>query len=155
MIVGVIGGSSCNEITKRLAYKLGKMIALKKWMLVCGGMGGVMEYACKGAKENGGVTIGILPGKNKDFSNPYVTIPVITAMSHARNAIITRTADIVIAVDGKYGTLSEIGLALACGKNVIGINTWAIEGVIKARTVDDIMLKLEKFSSARAAGDAE
>ena len=142
MIIGVIGGAYCSEITKRTAYKLGKMIALKKYILVCGGMGGVMEYACKGAKSAGGLTIGILPGNNKSYANPYIDIPIVTAMSHSRNAIIVRTADVLIAVDGKYGTLSEIGLALACEKKVIGIKTWDIDGVIKAKTVNEAMSML-------------
>ncbi len=139
MIIGVIGGAYCSEISRRTAYKLGKMIALGKHTLVCGGMGGVMESACKGAKSAGGLTIGILPGNNKKYSNKYIDIPIVTAMSHARNAIIIRTADVLVAVDGRYGTLSEIGLALACDKKVIGIKTWDIKGVIRASSVDHAM----------------
>ncbi len=142
MIVGVIGGAYCSEISRKTAYKLGKMIALKKHMLVCGGMGGVMESACRGAKSAGGLTIGILPGSKKSFSNKFIDIPIVTAMSHARNAIIIRTADVLVAVDGRYGTLSEIGLALACNKKVIGIKTWNIKGVIMAKSVDDAMSML-------------
>ena len=142
MIVGVIGGAYCTEIARKTAYKLGKQLALNKHVLVCGGMGGVMESACMGAKSAGGLTIGILPGSKKNNSNKYIDIPIVTAMSHARNAIIVRTADVLIAVDGRYGTLSEIGLALACNKKVIGIKTWDIKGILKAKSVDDAISML-------------
>ncbi len=138
MIVGVIGGGSCDKETEILAEKVGAEIAKKNHVLVCGGMGGVMEAACRGAKKSGGLTVGILPGKTKEDANKYVDIPVLTAMSHARNAIIVRTADIVIAVGGRYGTLSEIGLAKAIGKKVIGLNTWDIAGMIKVASVEEI-----------------
>ncbi|MFW6172396.1 MAG: TIGR00725 family protein [Elusimicrobiota bacterium] len=123
-IVGVIGGSKADRETKLLARELGREIANNGYILVCGGLRGVMEAVCRGAREAGGITIGILPGKHKNTANPFVTIPIVTAMSHARNAIIVRTADILIAVDGRYGTLSEIGLAKSIGKRVIGLNTW-------------------------------
>jgi hypothetical protein len=103
-----------------------------------------MEAACRGAKDGGGLTIGILPGKDKNEANRFVDIPIVTSMSHARNAIIVRTADVLIAVDGKYGTLSEIGLALAIGKKVVGLNTWDIEGVISVGSVDEAMEEIEK-----------
>ena len=138
MMVGVIGGGSCDQETADLAEKIGSEIAKKNHILVCGGMGGVMEAACRGAKKAGGLTVGILPGKTKEDANRYVDIPVMTAMSHARNAVIVRTADIVIAVGGRYGTLSEIGLARAIGRKVIGIKTWDIDGVIKAASVEEI-----------------
>jgi len=139
MIIGVIGGRSCDKKTGMIAEKIGSEIAKRNHVLICGGMGGVMEAACRGAKKAGGITVGVLPGKIKDEANKYVDIPILTAMSHARNAIIVRTADMVIAIGGKFGTLSEIGLAKAIDKKVIGINTWDIGGVIKARTVEDVV----------------
>ena len=139
MIVGIIGGSSCDRKIGELAEKIGSEIAKKNHILICGGMGGVMEAACRGAKKSGGLTIGILPGKMKEEANKYVDIPILTAMSHARNAIIVRSADIVISVGGRYGTLSEIGLAKAIGKKVIGIKTWDIPGIIRADSVEEII----------------
>lgn len=155
MIIGVIGGSSCSEAISKIAYEVGKRIAQRGDFLVCGGMGGVMESACKGCKETGGVTIGILPGSDKQYSNPYVTIPIVTAMSHARNAIIIRTADLVVAIDGEYGTLSEIGLALACGKKVFGLNTWDIKGVIPVGTVNELFEKIDNLRVASSPPQAE
>ena len=144
MIVAVIGGNFCTKEIAEIAYQVGKRIAQRKHILICGGLAGVMEAACRGAKDGGGLTIGILPGKDKAEANRFVDIPIVTAMSHARNAIIVRTADVLIAVDGKYGTLSEIGLALAIGKKVVGLNTWDIEGVISVGSVDEAMEEIEK-----------
>lgn len=144
MIVAVIGGNYCSREIAKVAYEVGKRIAQKKHILICGGLGGVMEAACRGAKDGGGLTIGVLPGKDKNDANRFVDIPIVTAMSHARNAIITRTADVLIAVDGRYGTLSEIGLALGTGKKVVGINTWDIEGIISVGSVDEAIEEIEK-----------
>ena len=144
MIVAVIGGNYCSKEIAKIAYEVGKKIAQRKHILLCGGLGGVMEAACRGAKDGGGLTVGILPGKEKTEANPFVDIPIVTSMSYARNAIITRTADVVIAVDGKYGTLSEIGLALGTGKKVVGINTWDIEGIISVGSIDEAMEEIEK-----------
>ncbi len=144
IIVGVIGGSEANKEIIKLAYEMGKEIAKHNYILVCGAMSGVMEATCKGAKGVGGLTIGILPGKEKNEANPYVDIPIVTAMSHARNAIIVRTADVLIAIGGKYGTLSEIGLAKVIDKPVIGLNTWEIPGVIKVKTVKEAMEEVKK-----------
>jgi len=145
MIVAVIGGNYCDKEIAQIAYEVGKRIAQRKHILICGGLGGVMEAACQGAKDGGGLTIGILPGKEKSEANRFVDIPIVTSMSHARNAIIVRTADVLIAVDGKYGTLSEIGLALAISKKVVGINTWDIEGVVSVGSVDEAMKEIEKI----------
>jgi len=144
MIVAVIGGNYCSKEIAKIAYEVGKKIAQRKHILLCGGLGGVMEAACRGAKDGGGLTVGILPGKEKTEANPFVDIPIVTSMSYARNAIIVRTADVVIAVDGKYGTLSEIGLALGTGKKVVGINTWDIEGIISVGSIDEAMEEIEK-----------
>ncbi|MDD5687631.1 MAG: TIGR00725 family protein [Elusimicrobia bacterium] len=138
MIIGIIGGSTCDKKTEKIAEDIGSEIAKRKHALICGGMGGVMEAACRGAKKSGGLTIGILPGKTKDEANDFIDIPVLTAMSHARNAIIVRTSDIIIAIGGKYGTLSEIGLAKAIDKTVIGIKTWDIPGIIKADSIKEV-----------------
>jgi len=146
MIIAVIGGSTCpNKTIEKLAFQTGIEIARRGHILICGGMSGVMEFACKGAKTvKGSITVGILPGKTKQDANPYVDIPVITAMSHARNAIIVRTADAVIAIDGKYGTLSEIALAKVLDKPVYGIKTWDIEGVIPVSGPKEALDEIEK-----------
>ncbi|MDZ7289136.1 MAG: TIGR00725 family protein [candidate division KSB1 bacterium] len=121
MIIAVIGGSHCSEEIYELARQVGHEIARAGAILICGGMFGVMEAACRGAKEAGGTTIGILPGKAKTEGNAFVDIPIVTGLSDARNVIIARSADGVIAVDGEYGTLSEIAFALKFGKPVVGL----------------------------------
>jgi len=95
-------------------------------ILVCGGLGGVMEAACKGAQSEGGVTIGILPGENRQAANPYVQIPIVTGIGNARNLAVVKSGQAVIAIGGSYGTLSEIGHALQSGIPVIGLNTWSL-----------------------------
>ncbi len=125
--VGVIGASSCDLDLWNIAYRVGKAIALHKAVLVCGGMGGVMEASCKGAIENGGITIGILPTDSREWANKYLTYSIPTGMGEARNIIVVRSSDVVIAIDGSFGTLSEISFALKFGKPVFGISTWKIE----------------------------
>ncbi|RLD16218.1 MAG: TIGR00725 family protein [Caldiserica bacterium] len=145
-IIGVIGGSSCNKRIWKIAYELGREIAKNGYALCCGGLGGVMEAASKGCYDEGGITIGILPGKSKEEANPYIKIPIVTAMSHARNAIITRTADILIAVDGKYGTLSEIALGFCVDKKIIGIEVkFDIPGIIKVKTPEEAIRVANKI----------
>lgn len=123
-IIGVIGAGHCDEKTYRLAMTVGRGIAEHKCILICGGLGGVMEGAARGAKEAGGLTVGILPGFSPEDANPYIDIPIVTGLGHARNVIIVRTAAVLIAISGSYGTLSEIAIALKMDKPVIGLNTW-------------------------------
>jgi len=130
-VIGVIGAGDANGEECLTAQEVGSEIAKRKCVLVCGAMGGVMEAACKGAKSEGGLTIGIIPGDSKTQSNPYVDIPVVTAMSHARNVIVVRSSDAIIAIGGSYGTLSEIAFALRLEIPVIGINTWDVSPEIK------------------------
>ena len=144
--VAVIGSGEATKEERNIAYELGREIARKSYILVCGGLGGVMEAACKGAKDNGGLTVGILPGNKKEESNPWVDIKVVTAMSHARNTIVVRSADVVVSVGGKYGTLSEIALAFVVNKPVIGIKTWDIDGVIKVRNVKAAITKIKEIA---------
>ncbi|MBF0516018.1 MAG: TIGR00725 family protein [Nitrospirae bacterium] len=133
-MVGVIGGRDVSPWHLGQAQLTGRLIAQKGGLLVCGGLGGVMEAACKGAKEAGGLTVGILPQGQTTHANPHVGIPIATGMGMARNAIIAQTADVLIAIGGSYGTLSEIAYGLQFNKPVIGIGTWEIEGVITAET---------------------
>ncbi|MBC8412357.1 TIGR00725 family protein, partial [bacterium] len=124
MNISVIGAGSCNSTIYDLAEELGRLIANNGATLITGGLGGVMEAASKGAIEAGGTTIGILPGNDKSEANTYVQIPIVTGMGHARNVIVVKSADAVIAVAGELGTLSEIAIALKTGKPLIGLQTW-------------------------------
>lgn len=117
-ILGVIGASQPSAEGLRMAEAVGREIAASGAILVCGGLGGVMEAASKGAAEAGGDVLGILPGPDKSSANPYVTLPVPTNMGHARNVIIAHTADALVAIEGEYGTLSEAAISLKLGKPV-------------------------------------
>jgi len=124
LVIGVIGASYENEELNRIAYEVGHLIAEGGAALLCGGLGGVMLHACRGAKDANGLTIGIIPTDRKEDANPYVDVPVLTGMGYARNVIIANTSDAIIAVGGKYGTLSEIGHALNMGKQVFSLKSW-------------------------------
>jgi uncharacterized protein (TIGR00725 family) len=126
IIIGVIGGGEVSSQVAGIAEEVGREIARRGAVLVCGGMGGVMEAACKGATEEGGLTIGILPGDGRYGANPYVQIPIVTGIGYARNAVVVKSSRAIIAVDGSYGTLSEIAFALQSGIPVIGLDTWSI-----------------------------
>lgn len=125
-IIGVIGGSEVSAQVYQTALEVGCEIARHKAGLVCGGMGGVMEAACKGAMEEHGLTIGILPGDNREQANPYVQIRIATGIGYARNVAVVKSSQAVIAIDGSYGTLTEIGYALQAGIPVIGLGTWSL-----------------------------
>jgi uncharacterized protein (TIGR00725 family) len=109
---------------------VGRGLAARGAVVVCGGLGGVMEAACRGAKEAGGQTVGILPCTDRAAANPFVDTAVPTGLGEARNALVVRAADALIAVGGGYGTLSEIALALKAGKRVVGLDSWDIDGVV-------------------------
>jgi uncharacterized protein (TIGR00725 family) len=126
-IVGVIGGSRVNEDLRSMAYDVGRLIAENEAILVCGGLSGVMEAACQGAYEHDGVTVGILPSDDTYEANPYVQIPIATGFGIGRNTVIVRTADVLIAVGGSYGTLSEIAMALNLGKRVVHLESWDLD----------------------------
>lgn len=128
-IVGVIGGGDVSTEVGELAKDVGRRIAEGGAVLLCGGRGGVMEMACKGAKVAGGLTVGILPTADPDDANPYVDVRIPTGMGFARNAIIAVASDALIAIGGRYGTLSEIAHALNLGKKVIGLRTWGLEQI--------------------------
>lgn len=129
-IIGVIGGgTTASAEGLRLAEEVGFLIARADAILVCGGLNGVMEAAARGAKRAGGTTVGILPSGNKADANPHIDIPVATAMSTARNLVIVRTADAIIAINGSYGTLSEMAHAFDLGKTVFALRTWPMEAV--------------------------
>ena len=127
--VGVIGQGECDDELALIAEEVGRRIAEAGAVLVCGGMGGVMAAACRGAKQAGGLTIGILPGTDRAEANEWVDVAIATGVNEARNLAVVRTSDVLIAVGGSYGTLSEIGFALKAGKRVVGLQTWDIEGI--------------------------
>ena len=133
-IIGVIGASVIDKNTYDLAFRVGELIAESAAILICGGLTGVMEAACKGAKTRGGITIGILPGREISEANSWVDYPIATGLGEARNLAIINTANALIAISGAYGTLSEIAFALKAHKKVYGLGTWDIDGVIKCDT---------------------
>lgn len=126
MIIAIIGESNARPHIAKLAEEVGRELARRNIDLVCGGMDGVMEAACRGAKSEGGRTIAILAGSDPLQSNDYVDIPILTGLGYARNVIVVKTGMAVIAVGGAYGTLSEIGHALAEDIPVIGLETWGL-----------------------------
>lgn len=132
MQIAVVGGGECSLHVREVAEELGRLLAEEGHTLLCGGLGGVMEAACRGSAEAGGTVVGILPGERGD-ANPHVGIKIATGMGHARNAIIVRSSDAVIALPGGYGTLSEIALALKMNRPVISLESWDIAGTMKAR----------------------
>ena len=129
-VIGVVGASECSNEIRHIAEEVGREIAKKSAILICGGLGGVMEAACKGAKEEGGMTIGILPMKERSRANPYVDLPIATGYGEGRNVIIVQSSEGVIAIAGQYGTLSEIAFALNLGLPIVGVSTWDIDAPI-------------------------
>jgi len=141
-IIGVIGGGQCSPDIEKLAEEVGAEIAKHNALLICGGLGGVMQAACRGAKQENGTTIGVLPGSSKADANSFVDIPIVTGISEARNIIIVRSSDAVIAIDGRYGTLSEISFCLIFGVPVVGLQTWDLDAsIIKAGDSSDAVAK--------------
>lgn len=126
-IVGVIGSSKADPDLLKLAEEVGSEIARSGAAVVCGGLSGVMEAVCRGARKEGGLTIGIIPSDEKRDANQFVQIPIVTGMGMGRNVMLVKTADVIIAVGGEFGTLSEIAHALNIGKKVIGLRTWKLE----------------------------
>lgn len=124
--VAVVGASEASEAVAALAEEVGELVGQAGAVLVCGGLSGVMEAACRGAKSAGGITVGILPGTDRTDANEHVDIALPTGIGEARNALIVRSADVVIAVAGEFGTLSEIGFALKIGTPIVGLGTWEL-----------------------------
>lgn len=147
LVISVIGGSRPSARARLYAYEVGSLLAKHEAVLVCGGLTGVMESACRGAYEAGGVTIGILPGNDPKEANPYVRIPICTGMGYARNVIVVRSGSAVIAIEGAYGTLSEIAHALGDGIPVVGLGTWSFSSNGKP---DDKVFRAENPEDAVA-----
>ena len=135
--IAVIGGSRPGRQALDMALEVGRLIVRSGAVVVCGGLGGVMEAASRGAREEGGLVVGILPGNSPADANPWVDIPIATGLGYTRNSLVVMNADAIIAVDGEYGTLSEIAYGLIHGKKVVGVATWDIKGVIAATTPEE------------------
>lgn len=152
MIVSVIGAGKTNPETYQMAEELGAELARKTIIVVCGGLSGVMEAVCKGARSRGGLTIGILPHDLRSEANQYVDIAIPTGLGIARNVIVVKTGEAVIALDGEYGTLAEMAIALAELKPVISLNNWTLpnnmhRNVIFASSPHDAVEKAVKAVS--------
>ena len=142
--VAVIGGHRASSKYLKIAEEVGRLIAVNGWVLVCGGREGVMEAACRGAKKAGGTTVGILPSLNGEDANPYVDIKIPTGMGYARNFLVARAAQVVIAIAGECGTLSEIAMALSDERAAIGIGTWKIKGMIQVKSASEAIRKAKQ-----------
>jgi len=134
-IIAVVGAGKCSKKLRDMAYQVGKYVAEHGGVVVCGGLGGIMEGVAKGVREAGGVTIGILPSENKEDANEYIDYVIPTGFGEARNIMVVRTADAVVAFPGKYGTLSEMAFALNARKPLIAINAWKLGNEIEQ--IDD------------------
>jgi uncharacterized protein (TIGR00725 family) len=135
--VAVVGPGDAHPDIAAAAESVGRGVAERGAVVVCGGLGGAMEAACRGAKAAGGTTVALLPGLDRRDANRYVDVAIPTGLGEVRNALVVRAADALIAVGGGYGTLSEIGLALRTGKRVVGIDTWEIDGIERATSPEE------------------
>lgn len=145
--IAVIGGSVCSKEIYEEAYQLGRLLANQGCIIYNGGKSGVMEAVSRGAREEGGIVVGILPENNEDWMNEYITVPVLTGLGIARNLIIINSAQFVIALDGKYGTLSEIAFALQLKKPVIGIKTWDVDpNILRVKNAQEALEVLQKMA---------
>lgn len=147
--IAVAGGAQASPHEYETARAVGRLIAENGAVLLCGGLGGVMEAACRGAQEQGGTTVGIISGTGD--GNPYLGIVVRTGLGHGRNVLVAQSGDALIAVGGSYGTLSEIAIALKTGCPVFGLATWEIEGVVRSGTPDEAVKRALEAARERVA----
>ncbi|MBN1939679.1 MAG: TIGR00725 family protein [Candidatus Aminicenantes bacterium] len=148
--IGVIGGSRAGAEALSQAFEVGRLIAGRGAVLVCGGLAGVMTEAARGARSAGGLTVGILPGTRPAEANPYIDVALATGLGYTRNSLVAMNADVLIAIDGEYGTLSEIAYGRIYGKTVVGLGSWKIEGVIPAATPEEaVRLAWEAAAAAK------
>jgi hypothetical protein len=139
--VAVVGPGEATAEEIASAEAVGRGLAENQVTLVCGGLGGVMEAACRGAAQNGGATVGILPGNDRAAANQWVKVALPTGLGELRNGLIVRAADAVIAVGGAYGTLSEVALALRTGVPVFGLDTWEIDGIERVTSPEEAVAR--------------
>lgn len=142
--VAVCGSGEATTQEEAWAEEVGRLIAEAGAVLVCGGLGGVMDAAARGCEAGGGLSFGILPGERRDAASPHLTMSIPTGLGEARNALVVRAADAVIAIGGEFGTLSEIALALKLGRPVVGLHTWelakggsSVDAIVRAETSDE------------------
>jgi len=147
--VAVVGASQATEQDARDGEQVGRLLAQAGAIVVCGGRGGVMAAAAKGAAQAGGTVVGMLPGEGRDDANEWVTVSIPTGMGELRNGLIVRAAEVVIAVGGSYGTLSEIALALRAELKVYGLHTWEIDGIEPVASPEEAV---ERALAAATAG---
>ena len=145
MLIAVIGASACSAEEAKLAETVGELLAQQGVTVICGGLTGVMEAVCRGSKTKGGLTIGILPGGDSSMANPWVDIPVVTGIGEARNVVVAKSAQAVVAIGGSYGTLNEIAYALKSGIPVIGLNTWSLS---RNGREDDSIIRVQDATEA-------
>lgn len=143
--VGIIGGNYPDSKSLENALRMGKLIAENGYILVNGGMGGVMEASAKGAKSADGLVIAILPGKSANDANRFVDIAIPTGLGYMRNPMVILNSDVVVAIDGSYGTLSEIAYANIYKKPIFGLSTWNIQGVIALPTPEEIITQINNI----------
>ncbi len=144
--VSVIGSSDPDPKFLPLAREVGRAIAVRGAVLICGGLGGIMEAAAQGAKEKGGLTVGILPDYNKESANPFIEIVVPTGLGHARNILVVASGDLVVALPGSHGTRSEIAIALKLGRPVIGVRAWSdVSGLRCVNSVEELGKELMHY----------
>jgi uncharacterized protein (TIGR00725 family) len=144
-IVAVVGAGECDSEIAAEAEEIGRLLAQRGFAVVCGGLGGVMAAVCRGAKAAGGLTIGILPGTDPVAANAWVDVPIASGLGEARNLLVVRAAQAVIAVGGEYGTLCEIAFALKIGKAVVGLRTWQLA---RAGTIQNAFVEVNTSTEA-------
>jgi len=144
--IAVVGSSEKEPQTLTLASEVGKTIASKGAFLICGGLGGVMEAAARGAKEKGGLTVGILPSYEMDSANLFIDVIIPSGMGHSRNILVVASADLVVALPGSHGTRSEVSLALKLGKPVLAVGAWeAMPGVKTINNINELSREIEQY----------
>ncbi len=153
--VAVVGGSQPSETQARAAEAVGEQLARAGAVLINGGGGGVMAAASRGAQRAGGLVIGILPGEDRGEANEFVSVALATGLGELRNGLIVRAADVVLAVGGAYGTLSEVALALATGVPVVGLDSWGIEGVLATGSPETAVARALELASRPAGPRAD
>ncbi|MDQ1436547.1 MAG: hypothetical protein QOK43_176 [Acidimicrobiaceae bacterium] len=150
----MVGPGRASSDQDRDAEAIGRGLGLAGATVVCGGLGGVMAAACRGARAGGGITVGLLPGDDRDEGNRWLDVAVATGLGEARNALVVRAADVVVAVGGEYGTLSEIALALKTGKPVVGLRSWGIDGMTSVGTADEAVTTALSLAGAAQPASA-
>jgi uncharacterized protein (TIGR00725 family) len=142
--IGVVGPGDASSEELWRAEEVGAGLASLGAVVVTGGLGGVMEAACRGARSRRGRTLGILPGEDRAEANGWVEIAVATGLGELRNGLVVRASDALVAIGGGHGTLSEIALALKLGRAVVGIGTWAVQGVDEVTTAEDALDRIAR-----------